>query len=91
MTREEVYQVINEERDYQDIRWGGQEHDKHHAPHAFALFMQHYMTKAIAGFTKGDYWDEGMKELRKVVALGVACFEQHGVPRRHTVAPMTRL
>lgn len=82
--REKVYAAIDLEREYQEIKWnpdntssGGK-----HEVGSYILFMEDYLQEARSKISrKGDpeasY--EALDVLRKVVALGVACMEQHGV------------
>lgn len=80
--RKEVYSIIDTEREYQDIRWGGKEHDSQHGVEAYILYMQHYLNKAAKAISTKEGVYGGLENLRKAVALGVACFEVHGVPPR---------
>lgn len=82
MNREQVYEVINRERGYQDVKWGGKVHDNHHEVEAWIVYMQAYLNKAINRVSTESGPHGGLDELRKVVALGIACFEIHGVPER---------
>jgi len=81
-TRKEVYEAIDSERDYQDAKWGGKDHDNYHEVEAFITYMQHYMNKAIEAISTQKGAAGGLNELRKVVTLGVACFEVHGIEKR---------
>ncbi len=81
MERSTIYRLLDEERDYQDIRWGDA-HDKKHNVEAFMVYMDSYLRKAKDAITGNGGVPEGLEELRKVVALGIACFEVHGVPQR---------
>lgn len=82
MDRKDVYKVIDGERSYQDIK--GELHDwaPKHSVGDFIVFMQGYLNAAVARGSKDTGWNGALEELRKVVALGVACFEQNGVPER---------
>lgn len=86
MIKQEVYSVIDGERNYQDAKWGGPSHDATKSVAHFLTYMRHYMNRADSAMTSeiGDV--EALNELRKVVALGVACFEQHGCPSREVPA-----
>lgn len=87
MKREEVYNRINRERDYQDQFWGGTPHDEGHNLGDWLVYMQHYMDRAKIKYTTSFKTNEDtLHELRKVVALGIACFEQTGVPEREGTA-----
>lgn len=81
MNRQEVYRIIDNERDYQDGIWGPQ-HDKHHEVESYVLYMEDYLNKARHELSHKSGVYSGLDMLRKVVALGIACFESHGVPER---------
>lgn len=87
MEREEVYQVLNRERLYQDIKWGGQNFDQHHEVEAWLVYMQAYLNKAINRISTETGPQGALDEMRKIVALGIACFEIHGVPERSQIDP----
>ena len=69
------------EREYQTKKWGSV-YDRPHEVGGYLTLMRTHLAEAEAAWSnsRGD-WD-ALNELRKVVAIGVACFEQHGVPRR---------
>jgi len=74
MKREEVYELINKERDYQDRR-----HPKDASIPAELVMMQIYLTFALNDWA----WKEDARhQIRKVVALGIRCLENHGCPER---------
>jgi len=80
-----AFEAILSEREYQDMRQERDAGQTFHSVEDFLLFMQHYMTKTIA--VASETWGPDAKPktldmMRKVVALGVACMEQHGAPRR---------
>jgi hypothetical protein len=85
--RENVYDVLDAERVYQDSRWnpgttssGGQ-----HSVAEFVLFMEDCMLEVrrdLARNASPQAENLALDKLRKVVTMGVACFEQHGVPAR---------
>lgn len=88
MKREQVYKVIDGERDYQNSKWSpnhmtdGVPADEGKTVAHFIVYMDDYMTRAKHEFTGSGGDRATLEELRKVVALGVACFEAHGVPER---------
>lgn len=85
MKREDIYAVLNKERDYQDKRWGGNNHDETHNLGDWLIYMQHYMDRARIKYTTSMNTNKStLDELRKVVAIGIACFEQQGLPERDT-------
>lgn len=81
LIRQDIYEVIDGERDYQDMKWGPQ-HDAGHEIASWILYMQHHLNKAAAIASTEAPESGALDCLRKVVALGIACFEVHGVPKR---------
>lgn len=86
-TREEVYQILDGEREYQNARWNAATTTSGglHTPTEFLVYMQHYLSKAIeASSTNPDPLASRLvlENIRKITALGVACMEQNGaIPR----------
>lgn len=74
MTREEVYSLIDLERYYQDGKWGGPDHDKHHSIADWIIFMEIFLDKAKQNLRTGSRSDT-IEQIMKVTALGVACME----------------
>lgn len=89
-TRAEVYNALDSERDYQDMRIArdgttapGPEH--YHSPEEFLIYMDAYLNEAkrVASSVWGPECKPAVMEIvRKVTALGVACMEQNGAPQR---------
>lgn len=74
MKRKEVYELIDKERGYQDSR-----HPKDEPISAELILMNTYLGQAL------DAWafkEDSRHLIRKVVALGVRCLENHGCPER---------
>ena len=88
-TREDVYKAIDGERSYQVKRWGD---DQETQINSFILYMEHHLQRAreIASTEKdgnnyfGAMGQNSLDCIRKVTALGVACMEKNGAPRRAT-------
>jgi hypothetical protein len=79
--------VIDEERAHQDRKWGTVEQHPHEVG-GYLLLMQKLLTEAAFAWS-GQRGDEGaLDELRKVVAVGVACMEQHGFVER---SPLSKI
>lgn len=97
MHRNDVFHALDSERFYQRRRWGFRQPDGSflEAPHSieeFTLYMQDYLTEAIRQLSRlpePDARTVATDTLRKVVTLGVACFEQHGVACRDVMIPVT--
>lgn len=89
-SREQAYNAIDSERDYQNQRWHRRDEDdaaghNPHTPTEWLLYIQHYVTEAIyVATTTNDpeARDLTLNFLRKIAALGVVAMEQHGAPQR---------
>lgn len=92
-SRQDVYAALDSERRYQQSRAeavsgvGSGEH--RHSVEEFVLYMDDYMTELKHQLSRtwtptGSANDvpAALHTLRKVVALGVACMEQNGAPKR---------
>ncbi len=83
--RQKVYEAIDSERDYQDKVWDNTQNNN---PASFILYMEEYLNRArtLASTREEAPGTEGCEEImdmvRKVVALGVACGEVNGMPKR---------
>jgi len=91
MKREEVYESIDSERDYQNKRWNGTKSSRQpsDAPNAmersideFALYVARYTNQLVNVCGSTDYPDTKLEVFRKIAALCVACGEAHGMPKR---------
>jgi len=82
MDSKDIYKVLDGERRYQDTKGELLGWSATHSVGDFIVFMQGYLNDAIKKGSHEAGWQGSLEELRKVVALGVACFEQHGVPER---------
>lgn len=88
-----AYSAIDREREYQRCRVGRRQPDGtvEEIPKTvgeYLVYMQHYMTQAIAASAVEMGDKAALDIIRKVTALGVACMEMHGVPDRSD-APVT--
>ena len=87
MDRDLVFAAIGSERAYQIKRWGVRQEGRSFreipkSVNDFLVYMQHYMTEAVKAATTQAGALPTLEAIRKVTALGVSCFEQHGVPFR---------
>jgi regulation of enolase protein 1 (concanavalin A-like superfamily) len=81
MIRSRVYEAIDSERDLQDRKWGTvQEHP--HEVGGWLTIMRKLMADAEAAWASKSDDRPALAEIRKVIAVGVACCEQHGVSFR---------
>lgn len=86
LTRDNVYALIDQERSYQE-KWDKTEHqgrvkDKDKEVEAWLMAMDVYLKNACRYSLELDK-TAALDNLRKVVALGVACMEFHGGPPRN--------
>ena len=86
-TRAEIYAAIDGERDYQDRRWAPEETSTggRHSVAEFAIFIDDYLREMKTQLSRNaepGASARALETLRKITAMGVACMEQHGAPRR---------
>ena len=82
LNRKKVYEIINEERDYQDQTYGGSVHDKEHSVSEWILFIRKHLNEAEDALYEYDE-KKALDAVRKITALGVAAMEIHSPPRRN--------
>lgn len=79
--RKEVYGLIDGERNYQDEKWGGDDHDSQHIPLEWLMILEDRLSEA-----KHRWFEEGdkgvMAEILTMAAVAVAAMEYHPVPER---------
>ncbi len=90
MKFDDVCAAIAVERDYQRERWGFRQLDGSfveatHSVEEFIVYMDSYLSEAKHQISREPGNQSALDTLRKVVCLGIACFEQHGVPQREMV------
>jgi hypothetical protein len=76
MKREDVYELIDKERYYQDLKWGGPDHDRTHSVGDWIVFMDIFLEKAKRGLRRND--TEALVNILKLTSLGVAALESAG-------------
>lgn len=79
--RAEVFDVLDQERVYQELRWKGPKH----SIEEWAYFMEDYLAelKRLRSRNDGELVKgQSMHIFRKITALGVACMEEHGAVSR---------
>lgn len=84
--RARVFEAINGERRYQEMKWGDLV-DHPQGVGAYLTLMRVHLTRAENAWAGANNDMEALDCLRKVLAIGVACGEQHGMPRRVDTAP----
>jgi hypothetical protein len=76
MDRKKVYDLINNEREYQDYKW----RDRDAVSIATEiLIMQEHLDKAKKNHISLNFNGRlALDQIRKIVAVGVRCLETHG-------------
>jgi hypothetical protein len=81
MERAKVYEAIDSERLHQDRKWGTIDEHPHEVG-AWLTIMRCLLAKAETEWsTKADDC-AALREIRQILAVGVACCEQYGVETR---------
>jgi len=78
MTREDVYKIIDGERDYQDVTWPG----GGHRTGVDITLLHYYMHEADVALTRNSGDIPALHVIRKIAAIAVRCLEEHGAPPR---------
>lgn len=86
-SRQKIFDAIDSERDYQVRRWGRRQPDgsfkeSQRSVGDYLTFMRHYLNEADTGLSVASSDVVALEMLRKVVTLGVRCFEEHGIKPR---------
>jgi hypothetical protein len=79
-TRQEVFNVLDGERNYQVLKWGTL--DERNNIGDFLIYMERELHKAKLAYYSPDEPQNVMDAIRKVTATGVAALERHGAPAR---------
>ena len=80
MQRKDVYELIDGEREHQDLT-NTEEHDIEHSVSDWVLFMRYQLQKAeLALYYLNP--ELALERIRKATALGVVCMEHNETPPR---------
>jgi hypothetical protein len=82
LSRQEIHKILDEERDYQDAKYGGSIHDNQHTVSEWILFIRKHLNEAEDALYENDE-KRALGAVRKITALGVAAMEVHTPPRRN--------
>jgi hypothetical protein len=78
--RQEIFEVIEDERIYQDNKWKKPQHS--HSVTEYLVFISHYVNDAMKKVSTMDGEKEALPNIRKIAALAVAAMEENGVSKR---------
>lgn len=84
MDRQKVYDAIEVERSYQNMKWGEQREPMRR----YIALMKSYLNKAESYYGGGEDTN-AMNALLEVTSLGVAAMENHGIKPRKLAMPRT--
>ena len=73
-----IFEAIERERDFQDRKWGT---GRNHAIPSWLLILRKELDEAEIGWCK-EGEQQSLRELLQVIAVGIACLEQHGIVER---------
>lgn len=81
MERAEVYKLIDDEREYQDKKWGHEFDDRAWSVGDWLIFIERYVKegKDNLGYVNAN------NAIRKIAALAVACMEHKETEPRYAV------
>jgi hypothetical protein len=85
MNREEVYKLIDGEREYQTniIEKSPARHDGHkHTPGDYITMLSSYVNKLQQAWTDNGGNEPALDIMRKCAGIAVHCMEDHGAPPR---------
>ncbi len=82
MKREEVYQVIDGERDYQDSLGSDRTEGFTHSVGDSLVLLDTYLRKAKDAWSLNAGNTAALHEIRKIAGIAVRCMEQNGAPER---------
>jgi len=86
MKRNDVYKLIDGERDYQDelpaSRTLKYDNGSCHTVGDYVTMLSHYTNKAVEEWTLNPGDDAALNIMRKIAGIAVHCMEDHGAPER---------
>jgi hypothetical protein len=82
MNRDDVYELIDGERDYQDALPSTRTDGREHTVGEYMIMMQYYMAKAVEGWTMTPSDQKALDNIRKIAAICVHCMEDYDTPPR---------
>lgn len=89
MDQKAVFEAIASERGYQDRKWGTPAEHPHELG-GWLVLMEVHLRRAQEAWASAGNDVAALKALRKVLAVGVACGEQHGLVGRARAQPVSQ-
>lgn len=82
MKRQDVYKLIDGERDYQDHLPSQRTDHRQHTVGEYLVMLHYYLEEADAAWTMNAGDSEALDVIRKIAGIAVHCMEDHGAPPR---------
>lgn len=82
MLREDVYKLIDGERDYQDNLGSDRTDGVFRTVGDYITMLQYYQTQLIEQWTINPGCEQALNVMRKIAGIAVHCMEDHGAPKR---------
>ena len=89
ITRDEVYNAIDGERNYQDALGPKRTDDSDKSVGDYLIMMDTYFRKAKDGWTDHPGTGHSLAQIRKIAAICVRCMEEHGAVTREQEGMMS--
>lgn len=77
MKREDVYKLIDSERDYQNSLGASRTDGSKKTVGDYLTMMNAYLQKAVEDWTFNPGCEKALDEIRKIAAITVRCMEEH--------------
>lgn len=85
MNRNEVYNLLDGERDYQDSLGSDRTDGAKRTVGDYIVMLQHYQNELVRQWTLNPGNEQALDVMRKIGGIAVHCMEDHGAPPRKRV------
>jgi hypothetical protein len=82
MDRQNVYKLIDGEREYQEALPPTRTDGREHPVADFVVMLEYYTSKAVEAWTMNAGDDAALDVIRKIAGICVHCMEHYGAPPR---------
>ena len=86
LDREDVYKLIDGERDYQNTLAPNRTNGRAKSVGEYVVMLQHYQNELVKAWTLNSGDEAASDVVRKIAGIAVHCMEDHGAPPRKTGA-----
>ena len=78
LTREQVYKIIDSERDYQNHLSKEKGYDDNHSTAEHLVLLRSYLNRAETAWCDNLGDDMALEGIRKIAGIAVRCMEENG-------------